>query len=291
MSALLAMGSAFFLGFTVIITRIGLRRCDALSALLINMVASLLLSLTISLFTIPLRLFASRAVLYFIAAGCLGPCTGRFLLFVGINRVGASIASPLSQAKPLFAALVAVGVLGEELTLPIALGTLLIFAGAATISSEESGGSIEKKWSKRDLVFPLLAGACIGISQVLRKMGLNVMPEPILGVTVQNAAALAFSPLLVLSQRNQGRQASDFRKALVIFSVAGFTVVASQMCFFYALHLGTIVVVSPLNALSPFFVLLLTRIFLRKLEKVTWKIMLGSALIVGGTMVLTLMTK
>lgn len=290
MSAILAIGSAFFLGFTVIITRIGLRRCDALSALLINMVSCLLLSFIISLFTIPPKLFASRAVLYFIAAGCIGPCIGRFLLFVGINRVGASIASPLSQAKPLFAALVAVGVLGEELTLPIALGTLLIIAGAATISSEESGGAIEKKWSKRDLVFPLLAGVCIGISQVLRKMGLNVMPEPILGVTVQNAAALAFSPLLVLSQRNQGRQVSDFKKALFMFSLAGLTVVSSQLCFFYALQLGKVVVVSPLNALSPFFVLLLTSIFLRKLERVTCRIVLGSVLIVGGTVVLTVLS-
>jgi drug/metabolite transporter (DMT)-like permease len=50
-----------------------------------------------------------------------------------------------------------------------------------------------------------------------------------------------------------------------------------------------VILVSPLSSLGPFFVLLLVGIFLRRVERVTWKIVIGSVLIVGGTAVLTLL--
>ena len=48
--------------------------------------------------------------------------------------------------------------------------------------------------------------------------------------------------------------------------------------------------VSLLSSLSTFFVLILTTLFLRKLEKVTWKIVLGAVLMVGATVILTTRT-
>jgi len=49
-----------------------------------------------------------------------------------------------------------------------------------------------------------------------------------------------------------------------------------------------VVIVIALIALNPFFVLLLTVVFLKKVERVTWKIIFGAGFIVGGTVVLTL---
>ena len=187
MVVFLAIGGAFFIGLSSTIVRIGLRHSNVLSAALMSMLSCLVVSVIISFFIIPPALFAGPAVLYFIASGVLGPFIARLLFFVGIDRVGASIASPLNEIKPLYATIGALVLLGERLTLSIAFGTLLIIAGAAAISLDESGGHIEKKWSKKDLIFPLLAGPCFGAAQVLRKMGLNITPEPLLGLTVQNA--------------------------------------------------------------------------------------------------------
>jgi len=251
------------------------------------MTSCLVASVIISLILIPFDRFATRAVLYFIGVGLMGPFAGRYLFFVGVNRVGASIASPLSQTKPLYAAIAAVLILGETLTLSIILGTLLMIGGAAVISSEESGGKIEKEWSKKELGFPILAAACFGVAHILRKMGLNITPEPLVGLTVQNAAALAFFPLLVMAQGSRQSIVLRDKRAWLIFSLAGLFFTICQFCLFSALSLGQVIIVTPLTSLSPFFVLLLVGIFLKRQERVTWKLVLGTIFIVGGTLVLT----
>ena len=291
MAAILAIGSAFFWALSYIVSRVGLGRSNTLSAVLITMVSSLFASLVVSLIMIPVELFFNGAILYFIAVGFIGPFVARFLLFEGIDRLGASITSPLVQVKPIFASIAAILILGEKLTFSIALGTFLIILGAAGISSEQSGGQIVKKWSRKDLIFPILAGACIGLAEVFRKMGLNSIPEPLVGVTMQNATALIFFPLFALIQKNRQKLVLNDKKAWLTFGLAGLFIVLGQLCIFCALDLGSVVVVSPLSSMTPLFVLLFVGIFLRKLERVTWKIVLGSGSIVGGLAVLTVLPK
>ncbi len=181
-------------------------------------------------------------------------------------------------------------ILGERLTYPIAAGLFLMIAGTVVISFEKSGGRIDKGWSKRDLVFPLAAGACYGLAQVFRKIGLNILPTPVVGVMVQSTGAMALIPLLALGRKRQNEGISNNKRAWFIFSVVGMLQVLAQWSLFKALDLGRVVVVSPLSSLSGFFALLLTALFLRELEKVTLKIVFGAVLIVGATLILTTKT-
>ncbi|UCE74236.1 MAG: DMT family transporter [Methanomassiliicoccales archaeon] len=290
MVALFAIGAAFFFGFSDFLIRVGLRYSNARSAVLFSMVSGLLAPLIISLFTVPLKLFANSAAVYFILSGLIGPFIARYLLYVGIERVGVSIAIPLANMRPLFGAIIAVVILGEELTLSIAGATLLIMTGAGAISSERSGGQIERQWSRRDLIFPILASFFYGLAYVIRKLGMNTLPEPLVAVVLQNAAALLF--LLLIAPVPGQRQSMDWRntRAWLIFSMAGLAAFIAHYCIFYALDLGQVVIIAPLVALNPFFSLLLTGVFLRMVERVTWKIVLGSIFIVGGTVVLTMLS-
>jgi uncharacterized membrane protein len=142
-------------------------------------------------------------------------------------------------------------------------------------------------WSRKDLLFPLLAGAFYGLADVIRKMGLNMIPEPLLGLTVQNATALAFFPLLTFNLAGRPKLTMNKKKAWVIHSLNGLANVIAHLCLFLALQLGEVVVVAPLASIDPFFVLLLARLFLRNFEKVTPKIILGSVFVVAGSAVLT----
>ena len=289
MVVFLAISSGFFYGVSNLLTRIGLRYSNPLSAVLINQVSGLVACLFIYCFALSLDPFDSKAILYFIAAGIMGPFIARFFLYIGIDKVGTSIASALYQTKPLFSALTAVMILSEKITLPIAAGMFLMTLGTVIISVEESGGQIEKKWVRRDLIFPLAAGAFFGLAHVVRKMGLNITPQPIMGVTVQSAAALFIFLLYTVAKGNIKRMDLNDKKAWMIFSISGLSSVTAQMCLFYALNLGQVVVVSPLASLEPFFVLFLVGIFLKKMERVTGNIVLGTILIFGGAVVLTLM--
>ena len=177
--------------------------------------------------------------------------------------------------------------LGERLTLPIFLGILFMMIGAVIIGWEKDGGEIAKKWSRKDLLYPLSAGVCYGGSHVLRKLGISILPEPFIAVLWQNIGALMLAPALVYSYKPKQKLVLNKKNAWFVFSIAGVVQVAAQWCLFAALDLGTVVVVSPLTSLSTFFVLILAALFLKRVERVTWKIVVGAVLIVGATTILT----
>ncbi len=282
--------SAFFYGVSDFIIRLGLRHSNARSAVLFSTASGLLAPFIIALFTVRLGQFASWALVYFILAGIIGSFIGRYLLYVGIEKLGVSIASPLANIRPLFGAIIAVLILGEKLTVSIAGATILIIAGAIAISWERSGGHIEKEWSRRDLLFPVLASFCYGLAAIMRKLGINITPEPLIGVVIQNTAALACLILTTPALGHQLRVDYKDTRAWFIFGLGGLTAFVAHYCTFYALSLGMVIIVTPLVALNPFFALLLTLIFLRKVERVTWKIILGAVLIVGGAAALAIVS-
>ena len=289
MAALLAISASFFYALGMVVARIGLRSIDTFSGGLISMGFSLAGALLLFFLFWPIHAIAVKTVVCFALAGIIGPCLGRLLLYLGIHRVGSSIAAPLYSIKPLFSAMAAVAILGERINLGIGAGTLIMVIGVAIISSEEAGGEGEKKWSRKDLVFPVMAGAAYGLSHVFRKIGLNINNEPILGLAIQNLAAVSF-PLIYVSLRKETDRGSwKDKRGWFFFGLAGILSVGGQICLFYALSMGEVVIVSPLSAISPLFVLFLAVIFLRKLEVVTWKIVWGAVSIVIGTVLLTVL--
>ena len=288
MVVLFAISAAFFYGFSDFLTRVGLRRSNAQSAVLFSTLSGLLAPLVIALYTVPLHRFVGRALIFFVLAGIIGPFIARYLLYVGIERLGVSIASPLASIRPLFGVFIAALFLGEKLTIPMIGATLVIISGAAVISWERAGGQIDKEWSRKDLIFPILASFCYGLTAIMRKLGMNITPEPLVGVVVQNTAALIFLVLLTPVQRPRLRVDYRDQRAWLIFGLSGLIAFVAHYCTFYALSLGLVVIVVPLVALNPFFALLMAVIFLRKEERVTWKILLGAFLIVGGTAILAL---
>jgi len=287
MAAIFAISSALFYAISSIIAKLGLRHNDDLySGVLISLISSLAISLALAMATTTLTLFISWAVLFFIAAGVVGPFVGRFLLYSGIDRVGASIAVPLYATKPLFSAIAAVLILSENLTFPIIAGIIFVIIGGTTISLEDSGGQIEKKWSKKDLIFPIISAICFGVSHVFRKMGLNILPNAMVGLTVQNAAALVFCTIYFVFHQKVKYISWGDKKSWFIFGLAGIASAIGQLCLFYALNLGQVIIISPLSAVSPLFVLLFAGLFLRKLERVTGKIIQGTVLIIVGAAIL-----
>ena len=286
MAATFAILSAFLYGVSMIFARVGLKSGDSFAGGVISMCFSFVGALVIFFF-VPLSHFANKAVLFFLLAGVIGPCLGRFLLFIGINRVGSSISSTVYAIKPLFSAIAAVLILGESLTVIIAFATLVMIAGVAIVGSDKSGGQIERSWSKKDLIFPLLAGAAYGSTHVLRKIGLNINPDPMMGVVAQNAAAISFSAILTLVKRDKQGATWKNRNAWIFFGLSGIMSIMGQLSIFYALMIGTVVIVSPLSTISPLFVIIMAAIFLRSMEKVTFKIVMGAVLIVAATALLS----
>ena len=109
-----------------------------------------------------------------------------------------------------------------------------------------------------------------------------------MGVVAQNVTALSFSLPLAFIRRGGQPIAWKKKEGWVAFILSGIFSVLGQLALFQALALGTVIIVSPLSAISPLFVIAIAGIFLRQLERVTWKITVGAISIVLGTVLLTL---
>ena len=81
-----------------------------------------------------------QPTLLWLALLALGPTLGAALLYaMGLERLPASVASIVATLEPAMAALLAVVVLGERLTVPQALGALSIVSGVIFLSVGRSG--------------------------------------------------------------------------------------------------------------------------------------------------------
>jgi len=159
------------------------------------------------------------------------------------------------------------------------VGTCLVILGVVILSSHKSA---DRNWRKKDLVYPVLAAVVFGISTNLRKTGLTAIPEPLLAAAVTLAAA--FATLLIIVQFHGGMKVLRFHRNSSRW-LFGAAVVNSGaiLSFFAALNVGHIVRVEPVVACNPLLTLLWTGIFLRRIERLSSRIILGAWVTVAGT--------
>lgn len=278
---MLALSSAFLSAAATIFIRQGLRASDPYAALWINLVVGTLALWAAVPFTEGVTSISPTGAGLFVLAGLIGTVAGRLLRFVAIERVGVSISAALGNLHPLFAAIFAILLLGERVTLPIMLGTLVIVFGTTLLSIGPPRGGVKRAL----LVIPVLSAACFGFVAILRKLGLGHV-GPVFGAAINvTTAFVAFSAFLLAS--GQHRTMIVRGRTLGYFLVAGLTENAAVFLNIVALQLGMVSVVSPLYGTSPIFVLVLSFLFLRGIEVLTLRIVAGTVLIVAGVYLLT----
>lgn len=276
-----ALISALVSAAATVLIRRGLRYDGPYTAFWINLAVGSVCVWLAVLATGGLGAFSSRGVVLFAAAGLIGTVGGRLLRFMGIETVGASITAALMNLSPLVSSALAIVVLGERVTAPLLVGTLVVVGGTTILSVGGRSSGVRP----RQLVVPLLSAVCFGVVAVLRKVGLNGMaPVPGFAVNV-TAALIAFTAFLVASGQTAAMACG--RRSVGYFVLAG---VAENLAVFLvvaALSVGSVSVVAPLSSVSPVFVLVLSFFFLRGIELLNARIVAGTLLIVVGVYLIT----
>ena len=278
---LLALASAVFSAFAAIFIRQGLRGGDPQTGFGINLLVG-----AIGLWTAVLLLPAGPArldgIVLFALSGLIGTFGGRLFRFLSIDKVGAAVSSALIGLSPFVAAGLAIGLLGEPVTLPIVAGTVVIVAG--TILLTASGRRVGfRAWH---VILPLLSATCFGAVAILRKLGVG-STGPVLGFAVTVTTALALF-LVVTAITRSYRRMSCTRRSLTYFVGAGVAENVSVLLTVFALKVGHVSVVTPLTSAAPLFVLVLAPIFLGDVEPLTLRVIVGTVLIVLGVYAITL---
>lgn len=277
----MALAGAFLSAVATILLRQGLRSSNFYAGSWINVAVGVVGLWAAAFVWVPRDDYQLSAVPFFVVSGLVGTAAGRFLRVVSIEKVGASVSAAITNLNPFIAAALAILILGERVTLPILAGTLVIVLGTVLLSL--SGRVVG--FRPVHLSYPFLSASCFGVVAIIRKLGLS-QTGALLGSALNMTTALVAFTAYLLASRNLSEIVCD-RRSLVCFVGAGIAENAGVFLVFVALSLGSVSVVTPLIGTAPLFVLPMAFFFLRGVEKLTWKIVIGSTLIVLGVFLLT----
>lgn len=245
----------------------------------------------------PVSGLVTPLVLPFVAGGLFAPGLARLLVYVGVHRVGAARASALSSASPLFAILLAILFLGERPSWSLFVGAIGIVSGAVLLSQQ---GSLDTAWRRRDLAFPLLGALGFALRDNISRWGLASFPHPALAAAVATTTSMALIAGVMLGRAGELRFGQAGRRpgtavatpgialrsrALSLLALAGFCEALASLSLWGALAAGKVSVVSPLISVQPIFTVVLTVVFLRDLEQVTWRVAVATLAMVAGSVV------
>lgn len=222
----------------------------------------------------------------FVAAGAVGASFGKIFYYKGIDIVGASKSASVKNSSPILTTLLAVILLGEELTLPIAVGVVLIVAGILVLTRMESKGK-ESPDRLSYFFYPLMAAVCFGINPVFKKIGVIEAGLPTLGALITQCTGLIMMLTAGRFLKIRPKWERVPAKSLLYFTLGGIIESLGSLFTYYALIYAPAVLVSPIWRISPLVTFILARFTLRGIEVVTLRDGVAAFFIVGGVFVLS----
>ena len=281
----LALASALSSAGSTILIRQGLRSGTPFTGFWVNLVVGTAGLWIAVLFTEGIGHLSAHGLALFALAGLVGTTGGRLLRFVSIEKVGASIAAALINLNPFVSSGLAILLLGEHITLPIVIGTVVIVAGTTLFSV--GGQRLGVRPSL--LVLPILSATCFGVVAVLRKLGLSDTTAVVGSAINVTTAFVAFTAFLFATGRREVMVTRGW--SLAHFVGAGLTENVGVFMNVVALSMGRVSVVTPLYGTAPIFVLFLAPFFLRDVERLRPRVVAGTLLIVFGVYLITALGK
>jgi drug/metabolite transporter (DMT)-like permease len=283
LAILLGLFGSFWFAVSMIFINRGILAVDYFRGLLANLsVNALCLCLYLSLSSDRVDLWAP-ANLIFVIIGIFVPGVARFFIFKGMERLGASISACLTNSTPLFAIVFAVVFLGERPTITNLLGALSIVAGIISLSWRGA----TKTWRTGDLLFPLTAAFLFAGRDNLVRVGLLQIDSPITGATIASVVSLATMALFYRAFAENKPLGALGLRGLGLFGVAGFMNFLSYVFIYTALSMERVSLISPLVNASSLFVLPLSIIFLKDVEKLTARKIGATGMVILGVVLIS----
>lgn len=275
-----ALCASGLFGATVLTAKNGLDTVDPQTgALIILTMATSVFWISSPLWLKPENLFTTGFWI-FCFNGLMHPMLSMYCALQATTRTHASVAATLTATAPLFAAASAVVLLGEKITMPIAIGTLLTVIGVALLS-----------WVPQHLrrvmliavLFSTVTAIVRGVTQGTGKVGLNLTFDPSLAGAASFTVSAVGTWLIYRATRGHFPRNVP-RAGLKWFGLTGFVNAIAIFFMYAALAYGNVTVVAPIVAASPVFTIVIGRLLFK--EKLSAKTLLGIGLVLAGVIAL-----
>lgn len=224
---------------------------------------------------------------------------GRSWAYRSIRLIGANRSNIVTSLNPLVTVFLAVFVLEEGISWAMVLGIFLSLCGPLLIVMKEevrdgppvtSDGSrkIERRILYRGMLYGIGTAFFWGSSAIFIKLAVRGGGSPFMGTFIAYLAASLFvSPALLQRKKRKEILEADrrlFRMALL----SGFCTNVAQLMRFIALAYGSVIVVSLMGRTVPLWVLIFSFLFNRELESFSRWVILGSLLLLLGTILIVI---
>ena len=276
-------------GGSAIFARIGMQKLAPMPTIMISVVVSAIPALALAFIFARGDIWAAPAVafLWMVLLGAANFLGGRTQNYRAISRIGASQTSIILATSAVFSAIFAIGLAGERPHFLIPLGTAGVVLGlvVSTVDSIRQGWATDRR-AVTGYLLALFAAASYGSTNVIAKELTEEYGSPLM----ISAFSLVFG--IILLAPIAGRSTISGLRALgnewgpIIFAaLSGLFSAVAVIALYYALQREDVVVISPITAAYPLGVLLIARLFMSNLERVTKRVITGSLLTVSGVIV------
>ncbi len=272
MGAAAALGAAVFWAATNIVLRHQIGKLGGATAQAWRTVVSTLIFALIflalrdprDLLTIPARTLA-----ILLLSVLLSMVIGDILQFTAVRRLGIALAMPIASCYPLFTLIIAAVSLGEAPTVRAIVGALLVVAGVILVALPRRTlveGTLVRlpqhtgHWM--GVAFALASAVCVAGATALTRVAIQDFD-----ILTANMFRLPFSATLCTLISTVERRQPPWRverTSILPLCLAGFTGLASGLCYLSAIKLVGASTTATLNAAGPIFGLLGAVIFLRE---------------------------
>jgi len=275
----------------------GLVGANTLGGLAISLPAGLLVLVGAVVIAPPSEITLSLLPML-VLAGVLGSGIGRLLMIAGLSRLNSTVHMPVqTSTHPLVSVLGAALILGEPVGALRVAGVLVIISGIWALTrgggllgvSDEVTSRLDESISipgRMVLLLPIGAGAIYGASDLTINIAMAGFPHPAFGATVGLfSACVVWGAAFGISGSLRSRVRVGGGRWW--FVLQGVLSAGAILCAYTALRTGEVSVVSPIIATQPVWVLVLSTLLLRDVERITGGAVVGSVLAVAGTILVS----
>jgi drug/metabolite transporter (DMT)-like permease len=307
----LALSSALCFAGSHVVSKRGLRGTSVTAGFMV-IVGSAWVVVMIPLVLAPPESLSAGSVALFAVSGVFAPAVSRAAALAGVHVLGPSIAVPIQQGlRPLIVVPAAVVLLGEAFGITRVLGVTAIVAGgwilsrdpdaAAAAVAPDDGRAVGTEGSvatavtqrarpitrgfRRGIVFPIAAAIGYATSDLLVKAGLGGASDPVYAAPVSIGTGFLLWTLahVLPSVRRRFRLGRDVGWLVA----SGVLMGTAILLLFQALARGDVSLVSPVVGTQPLFVMVLSALLLRHLERRERSTILAVSLVVAGTVLVS----
>ena len=279
-----AFGSAIFAGLTSILAKCGIRQTDSTVATAIRTIVVLAFS-WLMVFVVgsqgQIGSIGGKTLIFLIlsglATGASWLCYFKALQIGDINKV-----VPIDKSSTVLTILLAFIFLHEEISLPKAIGVVLIAIGTFMMIEKKDTKPQDTK-GKGWLFYAVGSAVFASLTAILGKVGISGV-ESNLGTAIRTVVVLIMAWVMVFATGKQGEIHKVPKNELGFICLSGLATGASWLCYYKALHDGLASVVVPIDKLSILVTIAFSYIVFR--EHLSKKAAGGLVLIVAGTLVM-----